>query len=626
MKYRFFTFKSLVMVALFWGANLALSAQVEKTIHLSISGTLATLLTADEKASVTKLTVTTGAALDDADFAALNALPALKELDLSGDDLTTAIPANAFQNNATIETFKFPAKTNTLNAGIFNNSALKGVVSFPSTITNMAMFVSRFDNCQGITGFNFINETKGQGLWGEDGVILTNQGWGICLMKYPCGKTDETYTIPEGVTYIAQQAFGDNHRLKKLVLSSTVNQFQNITAIYRNSTALAELDAHPNNPLFGSLGGLLYRKDTKEFYLRPPAYKSPEELVVDGSQIEIIPSNIFTNDLGLKSVIFTEGFREVGYTAFKAAENIEYIEMPSTMDTIAKEAFHGCAALRQLICKATVPPRIDEVVFRSANGTNVRVGVPASAVEDYRASRWNSVLYPAAQAFPPAQIVPYYEIAYVGAAEGLRNASVAGYQVKITAGEAPDAQSAFSGWESVPAGVQFTNRTATTTYFTMPDYDVTISAVFTALRSYTVTGATGVASGQAAVGSIVNLETAAYKTEGGLTLYFRNWRVVTSNGLTIGNPAAVSTSFVMIDGAVEIEAVYEAIYMLSISGGSASELEYFAGDVVTITAATRPGKTFSEWTTTTPGVVFANPAAAVTTFVMPAGEVEITAV
>jgi hypothetical protein len=47
--------------------------------------------------------------------------------------------------------------------------------------------------------------------------------------------------------------------------------------------------------------------------------------------------------------------------------------------------------------------------------------------------------------------------------------------------------------------------------------------------------------------------------------------------------------------------------------------------VVTITAVNRQDQTFVNWTTTTPGVEFADATATITTFVMPACEVDIIA-
>lgn len=621
MKDVIFTFKRHLLLTLLVCIGGILYAQ-EKVIHVEVSGDVNTLLSATEKASVTKLIVTTasGVKLNEADFTVMNSMPKLKELDLSGDLNTTDFPGNAFKDNATIEKIAFPAHTAIFGGGAFNNSALKGIVSFPKSVTNANVFVSRFDNSQGITGFAFPNNDATHVIQAKDGVIIA---YGTNLMKYPCGKTDESYSIPEGVTYIAQQAFGDNNKLKKLIFSSTVSSFQNEAAIIRNSTALEEFDVHPNNPILGAISGLLYKKQTKTLFYYPPGKKS-EELVVDGSKIEIVPSGFFTNASTLKRVIFTEGFREVGYTAFKpsaAGTALEYVELPSTTDSIAKEGFHGCKNLLQLICKAKTPPRIDQVVFRESNGKDVRVGVPAESIEAYRASKWNNAVYAAGQGFAADQFVAYHNI-NVDGGKSTQSVSVSGFQVQITADEA-EGEEAFTGWVSEPAGVTFINSGAKSTYFTMPENDVTIKAVFAVAKPYTIVGATVSKSGVAGVGSSVNLETAGTKVVAGNTLYFVRWQV-NKGDAKIANSSLATTSFTMTDGEVEIEAIYQVAYMINISGGSA-KLEAFEGEQVAITASKRPNMIFSGWTSTTAGVEFADPSAEATTFIMPASEVDIKA-
>jgi hypothetical protein len=626
MKHFFIKFNRQLIAAMFVSAGIISLQAQEKTIHVTESGGVSALLTENEKANTVTLTVTTaaGVQLNNDDFTALNALPKLKELDLSGDANTTLFPDNAFMNNASIEIIRFPANLTGFGAGTFNGSALKGVVSFPATITNPSYFTSRFDNCQGITGFDFPDNTA---LNAIDGVII---GWGNTIMKYPCGKTDEAYTLPEGIINIAQQAFGDNHRLKKLVLSSTFTTFINEGATFRNTDSLEEYGVHPDNVTYGAVDGLLYKKATKALCLAYPPGKTDETLVIDGSLVTSIPQGYFSSAVAyLKSVIFTEGVEEIGYIAFKIGNNVtsvlEYIELPSTITTINGEAFVGNGNLLQIICKATTPPTLlGNQIFRESNSASVRLGVPAESVEDYRTSSWNRNNNSEQNCFTPDQIVAYRSIT-VANATASQEVCVPGFRVKITAGEGPAGQS-FSGWTSEPEGVEFISSSAATTYFTMPDNDVTIRATFSVQKPYTVIGATKSQSGEAAVGSSVDLETDAQKVVDGVTLYFQRWQINegAGQGLIVGNPSAVSTSFVMIDGDVEIEAIYKAAYMVNISGGSAPELDYFEGDVVTITATGRP-EPFDKWTTTTPGVEFADETASTTTFVMPASEVNITA-
>ncbi|MGM9609731.1 MAG: InlB B-repeat-containing protein, partial [Eubacteriales bacterium] len=76
-----------------------------------------------------------------------------------------------------------------------------------------------------------------------------------------------------------------------------------------------------------------------------------------------------------------------------------------------------------------------------------------------------------------------------------------------------------------------------------------------------------------------------------------------------------------------VNAVFEedAKYTVTVSGGSASVTDALAGTTVTLTAAPPAGKVFVRWTVTAGGVTLADATSSTTTFVMPEGNVEVTA-
>lgn len=595
-------------------------------LNVSQSGTLSSLLTEDQKANTEKLVLTTsdGAILNEADFATLSAMPSLKELDLSGDLNTEIITVNAFAGNAILETIKFPANMKEIGTGAFNNSALKGVVSFPKTLISQETLVGRFTNCQGITAFEFPDNT---GLSSHEGVAYA-QG-GTLLLKYPCGKTATSYAMPDGVTTIGEQAFFYNHKLEELILSESFNGFATTTdLIFGYVTGLKRIEVKAGNPNFASIEGILLNAATKEFMYFPPA-NDTESLVVDGSLVERVPMSFFSYASSLKRVVFTEGFKSVGYRAFRQATldikiPIEYVELPSTIETIDGEAFNSLGStIQQFVCKATTPPRLTgNATFRESNGNTVKFAVPASAHAAYLTSQFVNEYYPegGGGSFTSSQIVTYSEITVSGGT-AVQNYSAAGYSIKIVAEDAPGGKS-FSRWESA-TGVVFVNESEPVTYFRMPNNDVTITAVFEEPKPYTITGATISTSGTAALGTVVPLQTGATKVVDGATLYFKEWKIIRGEGIVIGNPKATTTYFTMVDGEVAIEAVYDMMYMIDITRGDAP-LEAFEGETVSITANTKYGE-FISWFSPTEGVVFADEKSMNTTFTMPASDVVLVA-
>ncbi|NDW09956.1 leucine-rich repeat protein [Dysgonomonas sp. 520] len=636
--------KKQLTVILLLALAAPLSAQVEKIIDLKQTKTLGTLLTAAEKSSITKLIVTTsnGAVLDQTDFNVIYMeMPKLEELDLLGDWNSTHCAGLKVSNdftNKTIKKIHFPPKTRTF--GNFAGSGLEGVVEFPNTIQDYTMIENRFIDCQGITGFAFPDghptlstNDKGTILFSsfsytENGNL---QGKRICL--YLPANKEFAYTMPDDAVAIGLSAFGYNKYLTELTFSPNLVEIfrQNgnvrVDVIAPQTPNLKAIHVPESNSVFASTeNGFLIDKSTNSLILLPPANKD-EEIFIDGTFAKKIGNKFFSNSPHIKSVVFGEGVEEIGSMAFKGYDmQIEYVSMPSTMKSIGAEAFAVCQNMKQYICKATTPPAFaGNDIFYSANGTGVKVGVPAEAIAAYKTSNWvRNANY--SHSFSADQILSYHNITCNNATTAL-DISVSGSQMRITAGEAPLGE-AFYEWKSEPEGVVFENVNASPTYFTMPENDVTITATFAAAKPYTIENAI-TQSGFAAIDGIVTIEAAETKGTSNNEL-FQYWEIVEGNGLVIDDPSSPVTSFVMINGTVTIRAVYKTKYMLSIRGGSATFagekiLDAFSDETISITATKRPNMEFVNWSSSTPGVVFADENNTTTTFVMPAVDAEIQA-
>lgn len=611
-------------------------AQKEKSIDVSATKTLSTLLTTDEQKTVTTLVVTTsnGAVLDVADFNFIYMnMPKLEVLDLSGDNNTTFCGGLRVSNDFTNTTLKeliFPPKTRSL--GNFTGCGLTGLVEFPSTINGYGEIENKFLDCQHITGFSFPNGHPTIYTIKDGKALVAKNASGDRLFLYLPSNTDKAYTMPDNITAIGLSTFGYNNNLEELTfspnLSDIFRQNGNVRAdvIAPQTPNLKAIHVPESNQTFASTeNGFLIDKVTSSLILLPPANKD-ENIFIDGSFAKKVGSKFFSEAPHIKSVVFGEGVEEIGGMAFKQGSKgpmqLEFVLLPSTLNKIGGEAFTLCEKLKQYICKATTPPEIDgNAVFRMANGADVRVGIPEGALPAYLQSKWMDSNYGNnGWSFKTNQFTTYRKITFHNA-KSVQDVSAAGGIVKITVCDVPEGK-AFAGWTATPQ-VVFENDKAETTTFVMPDSDVEISAVFGGAKPYTITGAI-TPSGSAAVGAVVNIEAATAKGPSSAQQIFQEWKIIEGEGLVIQDSKAASTMFTMIDGPVSVEAVYKTKYYVNINGGNAIS-EAFGGDIVAIKAVGREKMKFVNWKSSTPGVVFADETAKETTFVMPESEVEIEA-
>ena len=180
-----------------------------------------------------------------------------------------------------------------------------------------------------------------------------------------------------------------------------------------------------------------------------------------------------------------------------------------------------------------------------------------------------------------------------------------------------------NGSSSVPVSGSGNTRT-----FTMPANNVTVSATFNPIN-YNVT------VGSISHGSVTANKTTAHygdtitlNAEPDAGYQFYEWAVTDTAGTAV---TVTNNSFTMPMKAVTVSATFTPINStISITDGSASingqrVINADAGTTVTITATPPTGKQFSNWTTTTSGLSFADTTSSSTTFTMPDCSVAITA-
>ncbi len=166
--------------------------------------------------------------------------------------------------------------------------------------------------------------------------------------------------------------------------------------------------------------------------------------------------------------------------------------------------------------------------------------------------------------------------------------AVKGDKIVATADSAPAGQK-FSHWEVT--GVddlteeQLKNETLE---FTMPRGEVTLKAVFKTLHKIDVKFST------ADKDTAIEGETVKITADSRPGYVFDRWEV--NNGdVAVVNKNAEETTFVMPDAPVELEAVYNNLYTVTVNDGTATKKNAVAGTEVTVTANVPDGEKFTGW-------------------------------
>ena len=105
---------------------------------------------------------------------------------------------------------------------------------------------------------------------------------------------------------------------------------------------------------------------------------------------------------------------------------------------------------------------------------------------------------------------------------------------------------------------------------------------------------------------------------------FAGW-IISPDSVTLTDADKLTATFTMPDGDVELENSYNQLYDVSVIKGTATPSFAKEGTEITITANTIPGRKFERWNVLSDNVTLADENRNITTFNMPAGEVQVEA-
>lgn len=196
------------------------------------------------------------------------------------------------------------------------------------------------------------------------------------ILRYPPKKSDEVFTVPEGITKIGKSAFADAQKLKTVNIASTVTvigekAFSGCSALENavlpNGITDIEYSAFSD---CSKLTEMLLPESLQNLGSDVFYYCTSLKSMVIPKKIKVIDSFMFYSCSSLEKVILPEGVTQINgfafyrcpikyielpnsvnkieYDAFKECSALEYVYLPSALTDIGDSAFEGCSALSDI--------------------------------------------------------------------------------------------------------------------------------------------------------------------------------------------------------------------------------------------------------------------------------------
>ena len=315
--------------------------------------------------------------------------------------LDDIIPHDAFRNKKSLSHFSFPERITSICSSAFIATNLSGALIIPDDVIEIGedafsgtligsvalsprlekIYDNAFLNCNSLTGTLNLPETL---------TYVGNQAFGDCSF------TGELH-LPNSLEYIGRRAFcSAGNFVGNLRLPDKLKVVSESS--FGGCGFTGQLDLN-NAVEFGSgaFGGCLFWGDLiiPEGTIEIPGYflsaSSEGRLngIVFPKTLRRIGDSAFSGQSRLRNISISEGLVSIGATAFYRTDLFS-LELPSTIQTINKNAFSACFNLSNITCHAVEPPAVMDGAFVGVAKDNFTVEVPAQSVTRYKTeSGWS---------------------------------------------------------------------------------------------------------------------------------------------------------------------------------------------------------------------------------------------
>ena len=191
----------------------------------------------------------------------------------------------------------------------------------------------------------------------EDGfMFIFDETAKTAKLEHYSGDSDAV-AIPEAVvksgtvylvTAVESLAF-ERKSIRSIQVPKSVGKFEKsvIGTTVLDDRCLENIDVEDDNPVFSSIGGVLFDKDKKTLLKYPKGNKRKRYAIPGG--VARIGKNAFAECWRLKSVTIPDSVTHMGEGAFLGCKSLSQIDLPSRLTHMGDYLFLGCNTLRNVL-------------------------------------------------------------------------------------------------------------------------------------------------------------------------------------------------------------------------------------------------------------------------------------
>ena len=262
----------------------------------------------------------------------------------------TYIVYRAFYDCSSLTSITIPDSVTSIGTQAFLYCDSLTSITIPNSVTRIGSYA--FNGCKKLTQINV--DTANTVYSSVNGVLFSKDK--TKLIKYPQGKAETSYTVPDGVTSIVEYAFRDCNSLTSITIPDSVTTMddyafdgcRHLTSVYISDIAnwcSISFGGSDSSPLME--GASLYLDG-----------KLVTDLVIPNG-VTSIGNYAFDGCSSLTSVTISDGVTNIGEYAFYKCSNLISITIPDSVTNIGDNAFEYCSSLTSI----TIPDGVTSIGY-----------------------------------------------------------------------------------------------------------------------------------------------------------------------------------------------------------------------------------------------------------------------